>query len=284
MNKEEVQKRVLKNGEPLDLNRFEWYADTNTFSTEESGLVLDFKYIDGCNFITDGYCEFVTGDDCSFKTLWNCTFKTGNCCSFKTGDNCRFDTGDDCEFDTDNSCTFKTGKHCVIITRHTGKLEIIKPKKGVELQLAPYGISGYIKNGIYSRTGKLAIICDDILSEYTNKKVVNGLEVYKIEDGYIIKDGDISAHGKTIKKCKEDLKYKILNRNTSEYKNYTLKTIVSQKEAIRMYRVITGACEFGTKRFCKSINLKKEYSIQEIIDITKGQYGYEAFKKFFIKK
>ena len=51
-----------------------------------------------------------------------------------------------------------------------------------------------------------------------------------------------------------------------------------------MYRIITGACEFGTKKFCESIKLKENYSIQEIIDITKNQYGGESFKSFFINK
>ena len=45
MYKKEVQQRVLQNGKPLDLNKFEWDEKTNTFSSEESGLVLDFRGI-----------------------------------------------------------------------------------------------------------------------------------------------------------------------------------------------------------------------------------------------
>ena len=39
MTKEEVQKRVLKGGEPLSLNLFDWDAETNTFSSREGNLV-----------------------------------------------------------------------------------------------------------------------------------------------------------------------------------------------------------------------------------------------------
>ena len=33
MNKKEVQQRVLQNGKPLDLDKFEWDEKTNTFSS-----------------------------------------------------------------------------------------------------------------------------------------------------------------------------------------------------------------------------------------------------------
>ena len=75
---------------------------------------------------------------------------------------------------------------------------------------------------------------------------------------------------------------KIGNRATSAYENYTKDTFVSFEEAIKMYRAITGACEAGTRHFVKSLNeVKKEYSIAEIIEITQGNYGAEEFKNFF---
>jgi hypothetical protein len=29
--------------------------------------------------------------------------------------------------------------------------------------------------------------------------------------------------------------------------------------------------------------LKKSYTVQEVIDITKGQYGNEAYREFFVR-
>ena len=43
MDKLEVQQRVLQNGKPLDLDKFSWDENTNTFSSNEGYLVLDFK-------------------------------------------------------------------------------------------------------------------------------------------------------------------------------------------------------------------------------------------------
>ena len=51
-----------------------------------------------------------------------------------------------------------------------------------------------------------------------------------------------------------------------------------------MYRIITGACRTGTDSFIDSLNeIKDNYTIQEIIDITEGQYDYSVFKRFFNK-
>ena len=55
MTKQEVQKRVLQNGKPLDLDKFEWDEKTNTFTTQENDLMLDFDNMDNFNFNTVVY-------------------------------------------------------------------------------------------------------------------------------------------------------------------------------------------------------------------------------------
>ena len=64
MTKKEVQKKVSQNGEPLDLSKFEWDEKTNTFSSNEDNLVLDFNYVDDCTFKTGFNCTFDTRDNC----------------------------------------------------------------------------------------------------------------------------------------------------------------------------------------------------------------------------
>jgi nicotinamide riboside kinase len=52
-----------------------------------------------------------------------------------------------------------------------------------------------------------------------------------------------------------------------------------------MYRIITGACEKGTRYFVENNNIdKEEYKISEIIKLTKGQYNSEKFAEFFKNK
>ena len=109
---------------------------------------------------------------------------------------------------------------------------------------------------------------------------------YKVKIGlktkYVVTDGMNYAHGDTIKAARDDLMYKISNRDTSRYKNLTLDSVVSQEEAIKMYRVITGACEAGTRHFVSGLKeLKPHYTIAEIIKLTEGQFGNTEFKNFF---
>ena len=127
---------------------------------------------------------------------------------------------------------------------------------------------------------------DNILANIISKKK----NVYKIvivgqtKTSYCIMHNNIWSHGETIKKAKADLIYKIGNRDTSKYKPWKLNTVVSLADAIESYRVITGACEIGTKNFCSTQILKKQYSIKEIISITAGQYGNESYADFFVNK
>jgi len=149
MDKKEVQKRVLQNGQPLDLKKFEWDEKTKTFTTTENNLVLDFKGIDKINFITGKNCTFKTGDYCKFNTGFSCTFNTGsNCtfntgfyCTFKTSSYCTFKTGWNCTFNTGHYCKFDTGKKCVIVRRDV--FEIIQPEEDVKIKLNDYQIKGF---------------------------------------------------------------------------------------------------------------------------------------------
>ena len=104
---------------------------------------------------------------------------------------------------------------------------------------------------------------------------------------YIVTDGEGHwAHGVTLEDAKDDLLYKITDRNKSDYENLTLDSELSFEDAIMCYRVITGACLFGTRDFIKNRlgnNKKDKYTIKEIIELTEGEYGNTTFKNFFCK-
>ena len=54
-------------------------------------------------------------------------------------------------------------------------------------------------------------------------------------------------------------------------------------EMIECYRAIAGSCETGVRMFVES-NIKKpkkNYTINEVIKLTKGQYGNREFCEFF---
>ena len=273
MTKEQIQERVLKNGEPLELDRFTWDGDTKTFSSNEKELVLDFSGI--------SYCTFKTGSDYVFKTGYNCKFKTGPNCIFETGSNCIFDTGPDCTFDTGSNCKFKTGSDCVVVRKDV--FQVIELQNQV-IQLLPYGIKGYLENGYINGNATLGrhIVVDGILSKIISKKA----GVYKVinhnetQESCLIKKNGIYSHGATLKEAKESLVYKLANRNTSMYNKHTLETKLTKDEAIIMYMTITGACQHGTRNFVESHDLKDELTVQEVIDLTVGQYGHDKLVEY----
>ena len=133
-----------------------------------------------------------------------------------------------------------------------------------------------------------------ICADYIFAKIVeqrgNVYHIQKYGNGeitYLVTDGDGHwAHGDTLEYAKDDLLYKISNRNKSDYKSLSLDSELSFEDAIMCYRVITGACSFGTKDFIENRlgeNKKAKYTIKEIINLTKGEYGNTIFNDFFCR-
>jgi hypothetical protein len=132
------------------------------------------------------------------------------------------------------------------------------------------------------------ILCDGIFTEVVSKRgnVYHVRKIHSKDVIYLVSDGNGKwSHGETLKEAKSDLIFKVCNRTKEDYKNTKLSDIFSFEESVTCYRVITGTCSFGTKDFVKN-RLKKQkskYSIQEIIEVTKGEYGNKSFYDFFNK-
>ena len=112
--------------------------------------------------------------------------------------------------------------------------------------------------------------------------------VHKLNDNkqlYLVTDGENHwAHGDTLQDARADLIFKINDRDTSAYKKLTLDDKLTFEEAIAAYRTITGACSTGTRDYIENRlpkPHKAEYTIREIIDLTRGEYKAEVFKQFF---
>ena len=83
-----------------------------------------------------------------------------------------------------------------------------------------------------------------------------------------------------------DLEFKKMkSRGSEQFKHLTLDSSVTKDDAIKMYRIITGACQQGTNQFLQSIKkFKKTYTVREIIALTEGHYGAEVFRRYFEDK
>jgi hypothetical protein len=132
------------------------------------------------------------------------------------------------------------------------------------------------------------LYCDGMLIHVKRKKTVGKYTYYvgKIPTLNVVYDGEHYAHCKSLKAGILDLEFKkAKNRGAEQYKDLTLESVLTYDEAIIVYRVITCACQAGTQHFLNGLTETKEsYTIAEIIEITKGQYGAATFKNFFERK
>ena len=109
-----------------------------------------------------------------------------------------------------------------------------------------------------------AVDIDDLLNE-------------NIKEIYIAKEGKLSAHGYTVREAIEDLTLKKLgNVNISEIVAKIKKT---GRVTRSQYRAITGACSFGTNKFCEEHNIQdlEEIELTELRKILINDYGAQKF-------
>ena len=129
------------------------------------------------------------------------------------------------------------------------------------------------------------LYCDGILTHIKAERKIGEYTIYigKIKGKNVVSDGTHYAHCKTLIDGIADLAFKkAKDRGADQYKGLSLDTIVTLDEAKTMYRVITGACQQGTESFASSLkDLKEQYTIGEMIEITSGQYNSERFRDFF---
>ena len=56
---------------------------------------------------------------------------------------------------------------------------------------------------------------------------------------------------------------------------------MSHREAIRVYRAVTRSCEEGIRLWMSGKTIPEPITVRQIIGITEGAYGGDAFKAFF---
>jgi len=133
------------------------------------------------------------------------------------------------------------------------------------------------------------LFADDILAKIVEtKQSRGGAKIHKVitagksKATYCIEADGTYSHGDTIKEARESLLYKIGARDKSAYEGWALDRKITKREAIESYRVITGACEAGVRHFVQTHKkLKNRYTVSEVIEATRGQYGNKEYEQFF---
>jgi len=110
--------------------------------------------------------------------------------------------------------------------------------------------------------------------------VRSGVKKVKTEQDKVLfivsDDNGNHAHGETIAEARESLIYK----NVAKFDGKLPKKATG-KEWIGIYRSVTGACSAGVKMFVEESgkSLDDDYTQKQILKLTAGRYGHEAFKK-----
>ena len=142
-----------------------------------------------------------------------------------------------------------------------------------------------LTNGDY-KPGRY-LYADGILTHVRGCKRIGDYIVYigKIKGKNVVSDGTYYAHCDKLRDGMEDIAFKrVKDRGADQYKGMPLETEMTIDDAVTMYLVITGACRQGSAAFVDSLGdkLKDRITIREAIEITKGQFGAERFREFFL--
>ncbi len=193
-----------------------------------------------------------------------------------------------------------------------GYKSIIKAKKGTWISLCEYGedeegysipffaTSAQIGNNeykdfkgrilketeyycLYNKKFYPVDISDKIKKIKISEKKRDGITIIKAidfyntdEECYIVKEGELNAHGGTLQQALEDLQYKKIK---SEEVQAIVKEIKKTGKVNKaQYRAITGACQYGTNKFCEEHSITvDEIELSELKKILIDDYGARRF-------
>ena len=289
--------------------------NTNCSCTFDTASDCTFTTSSDCTFKTGSECTFNTGTNCIFDTAYACVFNTGSYSVFNTNDTCLFNTGNYCTFNTTNDCVFETGYDCTfnceinanIINKHLNNISnysnnilVLRYRNTNKIyrldKLEDYKMIYFYKNKkpVTKEIKEVKLIDNQIVIINSTKRF-RDYQIYSVQDNQDYFNNDkvfkivskkydekiYYAHCEHIKKGIEDVNFKIAREN------YNLSEIAQQiktKENIINwydYRLITGACEFGTKEWLDQNNYTTNdtMNIHDFYEKYKEQHPY-AFDKF----
>lgn len=138
----------------------------------------------------------------------------------------------------------------------------LKSINGVEL----HDIDG-VPTGIYRSHGNVA------------KGFI--LKGFAVKPCYIVRDGDVFAHGKTLKDAEEALREKVMESMDEDeaiakfVEHFKPKTLYKNSEFFEWHHYLTGSCRMGRENFCANngVDLNAESTPEYFIALTEHSFG-----------
>lgn len=151
-----------------------------------------------------------------------------------------------------------------------------------------YGSSSGIKSvnnhDIYIIDGVSTIITA-VYNNYA-KGFMLGID-FALKPCYVAKNGDIFAHGKTLREAVVAMQDKLFEDMPEEERIaafiecHDYDRVYNNTDLYDWHHKLTGSCEMGRQQFAKDhgIDLDGKMSIKEFIELTKNAYGGEIIRK-----
>ena len=147
--------------------------------------------------------------------------------------------------------------------------------------------------GLKSINGHAIHIIDNTLTIITSvhNNIAKGFVIrtdLQLIPCYIVRDGDMFAHGETLRDAFDSLQEKLYDDSTEEerieafkkkFPEYDVK--YSNRDLFTYHHVLTGSCKMGREAFMSNngLSLDGETSIREFVELTKDSYGSEIIKR-----
>ena len=103
------------------------------------------------------------------------------------------------------------------------------------------------------------------------------------ESCFIASIGEYHAHGSTVREAIDDVNFKYA-QETGSIDDVIQKVRESKKVTVSDYRLITGACKMGVKRFMADNNIPDDTEflpLEDVLKLTKHSFGGEKMQKIF---
>ena len=147
-----------------------------------------------------------------------------------------------------------------------------------------YGIKSLNNYDIYIIDGVPTIITA-LFDNYAKGYIIG--TNFTLKPCYIAKNGDIFAHGKTLREAVAAMQDKLFDDMPEEERIaafiecHDYKGTYNNTDLYDWHHRLTGSCEMGRQQFAKDhgIDLDGKMSTKEFIKLTKNAYGGEIIKK-----
>ena len=107
------------------------------------------------------------------------------------------------------------------------------------------------------------------------------LQGFAVKPCYIVRDGDVFAHGKTLKDAEEALRSKVMESMDEDeaiskfVEHFKPKTLYKNSEFFEWHHYLTGSCRMGRENFCENngVDLNGESTPEYFIALTEHSFG-----------